>query len=52
MAEKQIKEDSEKYKIKKFYGDSTHDTNNMFDIFQSVGAEIPIKKGKMQHQKI
>ena len=32
VAEKQIKEASKKYKIKKFYGDSAYDTNNMFDI--------------------
>ncbi|MEM4040112.1 MAG: transposase, partial [Thermoplasmata archaeon] len=43
VAEKQIKEASEKYKIKKFYGDSAYDTNNMFDILQSVGAEAAIK---------
>ncbi|MEM0134816.1 MAG: transposase [Thermoplasmatales archaeon] len=43
VAEKQIKEDSKKYKIKKFYGDSAYDTNNMFDIIQSVGAEAAIK---------
>ncbi|MEM4934936.1 MAG: hypothetical protein QXY78_03290 [Thermoplasmata archaeon] len=43
MAEKQIKEASEKYKIKKFYGDSAYDTNNMFDILQSVGTEEGIK---------
>ncbi|MEM3325762.1 MAG: IS5/IS1182 family transposase, partial [Thermoplasmata archaeon] len=29
--------------IKKFYGDSAYDTNNMFDILQSVGAEVAIK---------
>ena len=43
VAEKQIKEASKKYKIKKFYGDSAYDTNNMFDILQSVGAEGAIK---------
>ena len=49
MAEKQIKEASEKYKIKKFYGDLAYDTNNMFDIIQLIGAEATIKKGKMQN---
>ena len=45
VAEKQIKEANEKgYKIKKFYGDSAYDTNNMFDIIQSVGAEAKIRK--------
>ncbi|MEM3856813.1 MAG: hypothetical protein QW108_04280 [Saccharolobus sp.] len=43
MAEKQIKEDSEKYKIKKFYGDSAYDTNNMFGIIQLIGVETAIK---------
>ncbi|MEM0312921.1 MAG: hypothetical protein QXM60_06410 [Thermoplasmatales archaeon] len=43
MAKKQIKEASKKYKIKKFYVDSAYDTNNMFDILQSVGAEAAIK---------
>ncbi|MEM3290875.1 MAG: transposase, partial [Candidatus Micrarchaeaceae archaeon] len=42
VAEKQIKEDSKKYKIKKFYGDSAYDTNNMFDILQSVGVKAAI----------
>ncbi|MEM3858609.1 MAG: hypothetical protein QW478_04280 [Candidatus Micrarchaeaceae archaeon] len=43
VAEKQIKEASKKYKIKKFYGDSAYNTNNMFEILQSVGAEAAIK---------
>ncbi|MEM3290966.1 MAG: hypothetical protein QW046_05565 [Candidatus Micrarchaeaceae archaeon] len=44
VAEKQIKEANENgYKIKKFYGDSAYDTNNMIDILQSVGAEAAIK---------
>ncbi|MEM4065788.1 MAG: hypothetical protein QXV17_02880 [Candidatus Micrarchaeaceae archaeon] len=43
VTEKQIKEDCERYKIKKFYGDSAYDTNNMFDIFQSV-AGVKIRK--------
>ena len=44
VAEKQIKEANEKgYKIKKFYGDSAYDTNNMFEILQLVGAEASIK---------
>ncbi|MEM3290497.1 MAG: hypothetical protein QW046_03175 [Candidatus Micrarchaeaceae archaeon] len=42
MSEKQIKEASKKYKIKKFYGDSAYDTNNMFDILQSVGVKAAI----------
>ncbi|MEM3455492.1 MAG: hypothetical protein QXT72_02920 [Candidatus Micrarchaeia archaeon] len=46
VVEKQIKEASEKYKIKKFYGDSAYDTNNMFDIIQLIGAEATIKKRK------
>ncbi|MEM3290547.1 MAG: transposase [Candidatus Micrarchaeaceae archaeon] len=29
--------------MKKFYGDSAYDTNNMFDTLQSVGAEKVIK---------
>ena len=50
VAEKQIKEANEKgYKIKKFYGDSAYDTNNMFDIIQLIGAEATIKKGKIQN---
>ncbi|MEM3190959.1 MAG: hypothetical protein QW292_02485 [Candidatus Parvarchaeota archaeon] len=43
VTEKQIKEECERYKIKKFYGDSAYDTNNMFDIFQSV-AGVKIRK--------
>ncbi|MEM3290282.1 MAG: hypothetical protein QW046_02045, partial [Candidatus Micrarchaeaceae archaeon] len=43
VAEKHIKESNKKYKIKKFFGDSEYDTNNMFDIIQSVGAETAIK---------
>ncbi|MEM4067667.1 MAG: hypothetical protein QXV17_12500 [Candidatus Micrarchaeaceae archaeon] len=43
MAENGVRKIVEKYKIKKFYGDSAYDTNNMFDIFESVGAEATIK---------
>ncbi|MEM3844540.1 MAG: hypothetical protein QXU98_02370 [Candidatus Parvarchaeota archaeon] len=43
MAEKQIKENNKKYKIKKFYGDSALETNNMFDILQSAEIKAAIK---------
>ncbi|MEM3334943.1 MAG: hypothetical protein QXY47_02805 [Thermoplasmata archaeon] len=43
MAEKQIKEASEKYKIKKFYGDLTYDTSNMFYILQLIVVKATIK---------
>ncbi|MEM3290654.1 MAG: hypothetical protein QW046_03980 [Candidatus Micrarchaeaceae archaeon] len=43
VAEKQIKENNKKYKIKKFYGDSALETNNMFDILQSAEIKAAIK---------
>ncbi|MEM3334194.1 MAG: hypothetical protein QW745_08355 [Thermoplasmata archaeon] len=43
MPEKQIKEGKEnEYKIKKFYMEP-YDTNNIFNILQSVGEETAIK---------